>query len=96
MGWISIIQRRPEIPLGVAGILRNRWPEWIGTGGRNPPEWVAAMERNRWPESSGICICYFTDSYGRYIKRFYSELIVKKIGGFLGIWGCFLQVNSEN
>jgi len=26
---------------GVAGILRNSRPEWIGTGGRNAPEWVA-------------------------------------------------------
>ncbi len=30
------------------------------------------------------------------IKTFNSELIVKKISGFLGFLGCFLQVNSEN
>ena len=26
---------------GVAGILQNRWPEWIGTDGRNASEWPA-------------------------------------------------------
>jgi hypothetical protein len=38
----------------VAGMLRNRWPEWIGMAGRNGPEWVAGINRNQWPECVGI------------------------------------------
>ena len=55
MGLGLIIQRRSHFPpRGVAGMLRNRWPEWIGMAGRNAPEWVAGMDRNQWPECVGI------------------------------------------
>jgi len=55
MGLGLIIQRRSHIPRGgVAGMLRNRWPEWIGMAGRNGPEWVAGINRNQWPECVGI------------------------------------------
>ena len=47
MAFGLIIQSRSHVPLGgVAGMLRNRWPEWIGTGGRNQSESVAGMRRN--------------------------------------------------
>jgi len=47
MGLGLIIQRRSHIPRGgVAGMLRNRWPEWSGMGGRNQSESVAGMRRN--------------------------------------------------
>ena len=37
-----------------AGILRNRWPDSSGMGGRIRPEWVAGFARNGWPDSAGI------------------------------------------
>jgi len=37
--------------VGVAGILRNSRPEWIGTGGRNAPEWVAGISGIGMPRS---------------------------------------------
>ena len=55
MGFSLIIQRRSHFPQGgVAGMLRNRWPEWLGMAGRNGPEWVAEINRNQWPECVGI------------------------------------------
>jgi len=33
-------------PAEVAGINRNRWPEWSGLGGRFRPDWVAGFGRN--------------------------------------------------
>jgi hypothetical protein len=44
----------PSCPLGVAGMLRNGWPEWIGIPGRNGSEWVAGINRNQWPECVGV------------------------------------------
>ena len=38
--WFTTLQ------LGVAGMLRNQWPDKIGIGGRFAPEWVAGMVRN--------------------------------------------------
>jgi len=54
MGLVSIIQRRSHLSPGVAGMLRNGWPEWIGMPGRNGPEQVAGINRNQWPEWPGI------------------------------------------
>jgi hypothetical protein len=50
--------------IGVAGIVRNRWPASSGMGGRNQSESVAGFARNRRPESSGIC----THWYKKYYK----------------------------
>ena len=41
--WFTTLQ------LGVAGMLRNQWPDKIGIGGRFAPEWVAGMVRNTHP-----------------------------------------------
>jgi hypothetical protein len=57
MGWVSIIQRRSQLPSGggrnapewVAGINRNARLEWPGMGGRNGSESVARMARNTQP-----------------------------------------------
>ena len=48
MGRGLIIQRRRHAPPlgGVAGMLRNGWPDCSGMGGRNGSEWVAGMRRN--------------------------------------------------
>jgi len=54
MGSSEIIQRRGQAPLGVAGMLRNGWPESIGMPGRNGSEQVAGINRNQWPECVGI------------------------------------------
>ena len=43
-----------------------------------------------------LLLCDVSVIYMGYITRFNGELIVKKISGFLGFLGCFLQVNSEN
>jgi len=51
MGLGLIIQRRSHFPLGGAGMLRNRWPEWPGIAGRNGSERVAGMRRNTQAES---------------------------------------------
>ena len=54
MGWMGIIQRRSFYSGGMAGILRNRWPECVGIPGRNRSESMAGMRRNGWPDSIGI------------------------------------------
>ena len=55
MGLGLIIQRRSHVPSGgVAGMLRNGWPESIGMPGRNGSEQVAGIDRNQWPECVGI------------------------------------------
>ena len=52
MGLGQIIQRRSHVTLGgVAGMLRNGWPESIGMPGRNGSEQVAGMRRNTHPLS---------------------------------------------
>jgi hypothetical protein len=45
MAFGLIIQRRSQVPLGgLAGMLRNRWPESIGISGRNDPEYASHAE----------------------------------------------------
>lgn len=41
MALESIIQRRFVTPAGVASLLRNRWPPWIGISGHNASEYAA-------------------------------------------------------
>jgi hypothetical protein len=65
MGFGLIIQHRSQVPQGggrnqsecPAGMLRNRWPEWIGISGRNGPEYadfsllyktIQALLQNEW------------------------------------------------
>src|SRR5690606_12186015 len=53
---------RPESPESVAGLLRNRWPESTGMGGRLGPESVAGFHRNTHqkadPNDVDVCILF--------------------------------------
>jgi len=69
-------------------MLRNRWPEWSGMGGRNAPEWVAEIKRNiqsfreslRIPEKDKVSrdlMIYFLWQTGRFTNQ--------KISGLFGL-----------
>lgn len=55
MGWGLFIQRRSHFPKrGVAGMLRNGWPESIGISGRNASDYAVGVQLNE------ILTPYFT------------------------------------